>query len=105
MLFISLPGMERSVRAFIYGQKTSAFPIALDALITRSLKMPKPLCPLASAPPGIQMWGASGQGSPSTVYPVAAELAEGAQGSTKLSLTGAAAALQTYRCHVRYRCH
>ena len=44
-------------------------------------------------------------GVPSTVYPVAAELAEGAQGSTKLSLTSAAAAPQTYRCHVRYGCH
>lgn len=64
MLFINLPGMERSVRAFINGQKTSAFPMALDALITCSLRMPKPLCPLASAPPGIQMWGASRQGSP-----------------------------------------
>lgn len=64
MLFNSLLGMARSVRAFIYGQKTFAFPVALDALTSCSLRMPKPLCPLASAPPGTQMWGASGLGSP-----------------------------------------
>lgn len=56
--------MTRSVRAFIYGLKASAFPMALDAQTSHSLRMPMSLWSLASATPGIQMWGASGLGSP-----------------------------------------
>ena len=44
-------------------------------------------------------------GVPSTVYPAAVELAEGAQGSAELSLSGAVAAPQTYRCRLRYGHH